>query len=530
MRTGLRAAVAVTTSVLVLVASAPASAAVPISPASAVEMTLVPGRGLVAVALGDAGVVIGRTDGTVVGPVRDLKGVWSVHGSDDGFVYAAQPEHHRIVRIDPSTRTVVRRWSLSTRLCPRSIARTGRFLVFGFSCYGFDAYSMDDGVAVLDTGSGAVRTEALNLFTPIVDAAPGLPGRAVVTDQGSYSTSLFVLDVTTGRPRVVAQRYFQVAKFWDLQISPDGSKVALADMEGSAVRVYRTSDAARVLQRRVPPSPRAVSWRGNAMVVVGVADVDDQDVGAVVNLTTGTVQPVISWAPGRERFVGQRCLVVAPGNKRALVASTAWWERDSQLESYGLRSSTTRLTGPSSATVGTPARFTAQVLLQGGVAPPAGSTVTVTRRLEYTETVETVGTFALDAQGRVQFSDVPHDANPTIWTAEYGGNRTHVASRASVTLPVEEAPADLTVAFETVEVRGKRITGDLVVDLSPVIEERMVTVEQRGAYLWSSTEHELDAEGHLALRVTVDEPTEFTVSFIGGPRQQDAQTSVFVSS
>lgn len=526
-----RAAAALTAVLIVLPASppAPASAAVAISTASAVELTLVPGRNLVAVALGDAGVVIGRTDGTVVGPVRYLRNVWSVHGAADGYVYAAQPEQHRLLRIDPSTRTVVRRWSLPTRFCPRSIAKTGRFLVFGYSCYEFPgADPVAVGVAALDTRSGSLSTRALGLLTPMVDAAPGFPGRVVVTDAGMHPTSLLIFDVTGSRPRLVASRYFEDAKFWDLQISPDGTKVALADMYGHAVRVYRTSDAKRVIQRTVPVSPRAVSWRGNGSVVVGGYDIDDQNVGAVVNVATGAVAPVISWSTGRERFVGERCLVVAPGNTRALVATTALWERDSQLESYGLRTSQTTLTPPSAATVGAPAHFTAQVVLESGVAPPPGSTVTVTRHFEYSEDYTTVGTFPVDADGRVEFTDVPQKAVTTVWTAEYAGDFTHVASRASVTMLVSKAPASLTVAFQTNEVRGKQVSGDLLVALSPVIEGRWVTIETSAASGQTRSQYQLDDQGHLTVPMTVDEPTEVDVSFVGGPNQEDAQASIIV--
>lgn len=532
---GRRALAPLLAALLVATLAPPAHAQTPapFADGDSLQSVAVPGTSLIAIAANEAGVVIARSDTSIRGRVPGVTGVLSVDAGPDGTVWAALPSQRAVVAIDPRTRTVLARYSTPSDLCPGSVAVTGRMIVMGYSCFNYgDTGEGGEGVAVLDTETGQV-TRLPGGLQPMVDTSPALPGRAVVVDQGMYATSLRVLDVSTGTPRDLVSRYFQVAKLWDIQLSPDGSKIALADMHESKLRVLRTADLSVVVQREVRAvSPRAVAWLGETRVVVAGYDRDSRYAGAVYDLTQAAPRTTLSWTPGVERFVGQRCLTISPDGRRALVVTTGLWDRDSRLESYGLRSSTTTLTGPPSATVGQPMQLAVQVRLQGGVAPPAGSTVSLQRAIEYSNgPPHQLGSVTLDAEGFATVTDVPQEALRTVWTASYAGTANHAASTASITLPVAKAPADLTVRFERGKTTGRQVSGTLVVELSPLMDQRMVRIDATTSSGSSSYlgEHHLDDTGTLRLAQTVSSPTTFVVDFIGAPRQEDARAQVTVS-
>lgn len=535
MRVRRTAAVVLAAALALTVAGRPAEAGTPLAGVEGYQAVRVPGTHTIAIAGGRAGLVIARTDLTVQGKVADTGFIRSVFATSSRTVWAAAPYRRQIIAIDPLTRTVKRRFRLPSTVCPGSVAVTGRFVVFGYTCFRWAGGAWGaTGVGVLDTSTGALRLRD-GMSTPMVTASPALPGRAFVMDQGSYGTSLQLLDVTGGTARALKSRYYQIAKAWDLAVSPDGSKIAIADMHDSKLRVLRTADLSVIADLDSPVSPRAAAWLTDTRVAVAGINGHSTAAGGVFDLGKATPRSVFRWAAVPEgpvedlRFVCQRCLTIAADRRRAVVVSDAVLSVDPRLDAFGLETSSLTITAPAQATVDAPYRLDLQLRLENGAAPPAGTKVTVYRARDFTAP-QAVGTAVVDSTGAATLTDVPYYAGWTTWTAGWPGDRYRVAALApGVRREVAKAPASMSMAFERGKTTGKTVTGTLVVTVSPLLDERTVRIETRTAngdgHLGSYT---LDSTGTVRVPLTVSTPTTYLGTFYGGLRQQHAYGSVHV--
>ncbi|MEV4406671.1 hypothetical protein AB0J66_31225 [Actinoplanes sp. NPDC049598] len=190
-----------------------------------------PGHQRVLVSDAKTGRLVATNYGSEVVKTRaGLEGIGDLELSADGrTVYAAVPGEHAILALDATTLSETTRYPVGATAYPRTLARVGTTLFFGWDK---DPAVTPLGVfGSLDLGTGAIQS---NLFTTPggkTHGAPRLltaPGRLVVLDASSDTTTggnAWVYDVSGDTPVMTASTTAAPGPVAEAALTRDGAKM-----------------------------------------------------------------------------------------------------------------------------------------------------------------------------------------------------------------------------------------------------------------------------------------------------------------
>jgi streptogramin lyase len=327
------------------------------------------------VATGTDEVIVADRAGRAVGQIGDLAYNHGVAVAPDGTLWVALPDSREVVAVDPATLRVRTRYPVPHDSCPGDVAVTGRFVVFGFSCFFFATTdpnpSNSAGIGALDTATGQVSVIEPYLpgVRPIVATSPALPGKVYAVDYNSHSTALALLDVSTGTPQWVTSHYLLNESVFDLAVSPDGRTVAIATYFDD-IESFSAADLTPATTYPLDCNGLSLAWSpDSSRLAVGCNHHTDVYHVAVFVRGSTTPEATVPLYGQPDRVPVARGLTLAPDMSAVLVATRAWFEYRCFLEPMGLRPSAVTVTGPDTATVTRP--VTLYATLTGDGAPAA---------------------------------------------------------------------------------------------------------------------------------------------------------------
>lgn len=431
------------TALAVLFSSAALSvvAAGPASAASAVVGT--PG-GIVAdgvhqrVFVGDnaAGTIVAADwSGAVLESVSGVPGVTDLALSDDGStLYAASPELHEIVALDAVTLDVKARYTVATTDGPRYIAFAGGKVWFSYGDqWSGDLGSVDPSV---DPASGADPV-ALGQYSgkvwgqALLDTDASSPGLLAVGETGLSTSSMAVLDVSSGTPQEVAWHngdYSLNSGLGDIDVVPGAPQVLMGGEDRA-----KYADGKFTLAGSYPTGHRAdIAPNGLVAQVYGdkVSIYRPNATQPLRRYTTsagGTAD--LAWAPDSSRVF-------------ALVSSSSGYTLKA-LTQPTLNVPTLTVNAPSTATRAKSLTVTGKI--SATVPLPAGVQLSVTRTDIESPGGKVLPSVTVKADGTYSFTNTPPAGGKVKYTVKYAGDAEHTAVSASDTVEVSRNSTSLSL-------------------------------------------------------------------------------------
>lgn len=485
------------------------------------------------VATGTDEVIVADRAGRAVGQIGDLPYNHGVAIAPDGTLWVALPDSREVVAVDPATLRVRTRYPVPHDSCPGDVAVTGRFVVFGFSCFFFATTdpnpSNSAGIGVLDTATGQVSVIEPYLpgVRPIVATSPALPGKVYAVDYDSHSTALALLDVSTGTPQWVTSHYLLNESVFDLAVSPDGRTVAIATYFDD-VESFSAADLTPATTYPLDCNGLSLAWSADSSrLAVGCNHHTDVYHVAVFVRGSTTPEATVPLYGQPDRVPVARGLTLAPDMSAVLVATRAWFEYRSFLEPMGLRPSAVTVTGPDTATVTRP--VTLYATLTGDGAPAAaGIPLDVAREDPSTGAVTPLGTVYTGDGGVAAFTDTPPAGGTVRYSARLGAHPVFLPAYGSRLVQVAKLPTALSISFEAGKQRHGVLYGTIVVTLGPTGDERLVLVTATTSTGTQTLTVQAVPETGLRLAYYVTGPTTLVASYAGNQVQAPATASTTV--
>ena len=379
--------------------------------------------------LGDSSagtVAVTDYSGAVLGSVGGVTGVSDLAVSDDGAtVYAAAPQIHEIWAIDAATLDVRTRYTVSTSYGPRHVAFSGGKVWFTYG----DQWDGNLG-SVDPTVDPASGTDPVTLTQfpsggsiwgqGLLDTDPSQPGVLAVGETGLSTDSMAVLDVSSGKPALVAYHngdYTLNNGIGDIDLVPGGTQVlvngkdrdAYADGKFKAAGSYPDGQFADV-------APNGVLAQVNGGKVLTYKP------GATLPLHTydlGTSRTAaLTWAPDLTKVFALVGTDVESGGYNLKVLSDPT-----------LNNPTLTLNAPSTATRAKQLTVTGRI--SASVALPAGVQLQVTRTDLDSPNGRALPAVTVKADGTYSFNDTPPAGGTVTYKATYAGDTDHSAVSAS---------------------------------------------------------------------------------------------------
>ncbi|MFL6077089.1 MAG: hypothetical protein ACJ73S_27155 [Mycobacteriales bacterium] len=167
-----------------------------------------------------------------------------VLGADGGTLYAALAGGDAIAAIDTTTLTETARYATPAQTCPTTLARTGRYVWFGYGCAG----SWSGGIGRLDTAASppAVTLNQQGTATfqgaPLVSAATADTGPVVAGQPHLSLSDTDVYTVAGGALQPGASGTVAGSNLVDQALSPDGSLLLTAAGSQNGISGFATTD------------------------------------------------------------------------------------------------------------------------------------------------------------------------------------------------------------------------------------------------------------------------------------------------
>ncbi|MFI9810558.1 beta-propeller fold lactonase family protein [Saccharothrix variisporea] len=174
-----------------------------------------------------------------------------VTSQNGALAYVSVPSKHAVSVIDTASRTVVD--TIPVGIDPHGIALTSN---------GRTAYITDPGDSFGDKGSAAVVDLATKQATTLSVAPMNNPQAVAVSPDGTkayvvgYGYSMAVIDTAT---KTVTSVYTGARGATDVKVTPDGSRVYIADFDGDRVIVFGTEANSVIAAVPLPTHPNRLA-------------------------------------------------------------------------------------------------------------------------------------------------------------------------------------------------------------------------------------------------------------------------------
>jgi len=381
--------------------------------------------------------------GAVLGSVGGVTGVSDLAVSDDGAtVYAAAPEIHEIWAIDAATLDVKARYTVSTTTGPRHVAFSGGKVWFSYGDqWDGDLGSVDPAV---DPASGTdpvtlaqFPTEGTSIGIwgqALLDTDPSQPGVLAVGETGLSTDSMAVLDVSSGKPALVAWHngdYSLNDGIGDIDLVPGGSQVlvngkdrdAYADGQFKAAGSYPSGQLADVASNGLVAQVsggKILTYQPNATLPLHTYDQGSSRTAA------------LTWAPDDSRIFALVGTDVENGGYSLKVLSDT-----------ALNNPTLTVNAPSTATRAK--KLTVTGRLTATVPLPAGATLQVTRTDLESPNGKALPAVTVKPDGTYSFTDTPPAGGTVTYKVKYAGDAEHSSVSASDKVDVSRVSTSLSV-------------------------------------------------------------------------------------
>ncbi|WP_327409490.1 Ig-like domain repeat protein [Streptomyces sp. NBC_01281] len=385
-------------------------------------------------------VVAADYSGAVLGSIKGVTGVSDLAVSDDGAtVYAAAPEIHEIWAIDANTLGLKARYTVPTTTGPRHVAFSGGKVWFSYG----DQWDGNIGSVdpTVDPASGTdpvtmeqIPTEGTSVGIwgqALLDTDPTQPGILAVGETGLSTASMAVLDVSGGKPSLVAWHngdYSLNSGIGDIDLVPGGKQVLVNGKDRDAY-----ADGAFKAAGSYPNGQFADVASNGFLAQVNGSKILTYQPNATLPLHTydqGTAQTAdLAWAPDDSRVFA---LVSADGGYGLKV-----------LTGPALNSPTLTVNAPSSATRAK--KLTVTGKLTATVPLPSGAKLQVTRTDLDSPSGKALPTVTVKSDGTYSFSDTPPAGGTVTYKVAYAGDAGHSAVTASDKVDVSRASASLSL-------------------------------------------------------------------------------------
>lgn len=226
-------------------------------------------------------VVAADYSGAVLGSIKGVTGVSDLAVSDDGAtVYAAAPEIHEIWAIDASTLGLKARYTVPTTTGPRHVAFSGGKVWFSYGDQWDGNIGSVDPTVDPASGTDPVTMEQIPAEgtsvgiwgQALLDTDPTQPGILAVGETGLSTASMAVLDVSGGKPALVAWHngdYSLNSGIGDIDLVPGGKQVLVngkdrdAYADGAFKAMAPTPTASSPTSPPTASSPRSTAPRSS---------------------------------------------------------------------------------------------------------------------------------------------------------------------------------------------------------------------------------------------------------------------------
>ncbi|WP_189714967.1 NHL repeat-containing protein [Streptomyces phaeofaciens] len=359
--------------------------------------------------------------------------------SDDGStLYAALPNTHQIVALDPATLDIKRTYAVPTDTGPRHLAFAGGKAWFSYGDqWDGDLGSVDPAV---DPASGtdpvalaqvpAEGTGSGLWGQALLDTDPLRPGLLAVGETGDSTGTEAVLDVSSGTARVVAWNDTSYALndgLGDIDLVAGADQVLV---NGSGRHAYANGTLTKA---GAYPSGHGADIAPNGLV----AQVDGDSVKVY---RPNAAQPLrtfydlyggpVRWAPDSSRIFG---LVRGAGGELTLTALTQ----------PTLNVPTLTVNAPSSATRAKKITVTGKI--SATVPLPAGVKLSVTRTDLDSPSGKALAAVTVKADGTYSFTDTPPAGGTVTYKVTYAGDAEHTSIYAYDKVAVSRASTSLSL-------------------------------------------------------------------------------------
>jgi hypothetical protein len=160
--------------------------------------------------------------GNLVATIPNLPGAWGMLVSGR-YLYVAETSGGAIVRIDLTSPTFTATPFATGLLRPLWVVMAGGKLWTTVSVSLDSSYST---LASIDPKSGRVKDFSQTYFSPLLATTPGAPNTLFLAQSYLSPGSVFRIDVSAAKPRVVISNTFtNQSSIVDLVVSPDGTRV-----------------------------------------------------------------------------------------------------------------------------------------------------------------------------------------------------------------------------------------------------------------------------------------------------------------
>ncbi|MER5656919.1 Ig-like domain repeat protein [Streptomyces sp. NPDC002131] len=385
-------------------------------------------------------VVAADYSGAVLGSIKGVTGVSDLAVSDDGAtVYAAAPEIHEIWAIDASTLGLKARYTVPTTTGPRHVAFSGGKVWFSYGDQWDGNIGSVDPTVDPASGTDPVTMEQIPAEgtsvgiwgQALLDTDPTQPGILAVGETGLSTASMAVLDVSGGKPSLVAWHngdYSLNSGIGDIDLVPGGKQVLVNGKDRDAY-----ADGAFKAAGSYPSGQFADVASNGFLAQVNGSKILTYQPNATLPLHTydqGTAQTAdLAWAPDDSRVFA---LVSADGGYGLKV-----------LTSPSLNSPTLTVNAPSSATRAK--KLTVTGKLTATVPLPSGARLQVTRTDLDSPSGKALPTVTVKSDGTYSFSDTPPAGGTVTYKVAYAGDAGHSAVTASDKVDVSRASASLSL-------------------------------------------------------------------------------------
>ncbi|HZM77590.1 MAG TPA: hypothetical protein VFC19_17875 [Candidatus Limnocylindrales bacterium] len=514
-----------------LVASAsPAHAAVEVPAVAIWTMVGTPDGNRIFVSAVERGLIAVDADDTVTQVPGIGRSIGIRIGEDGRTLWVGLPYDRQIAAVDSVTLAVTARYPVGADICPGDVVQTGRYVVFGYSCFSYSEETLPptpNGIGVLDTQTGAIQRDD-GPWRPIMSTSPALPGRVLWAQCCMHEVNLQLLDVTGGTPQHLGARKLGMMNPDGIAVSPDGSQVAVTGVGGRGIETFTTTpDLTPVLNYETTCATRSVAWSADGQQVATMCNGLDYMVAVFAR---GNPQPIktSSVAGAPERVPTLSGLVLAGDASRATIGTYALWDSRRFIDRVGLRPSSASVSGPSTGYATRPTTFTARLLL-GSAPAPAGTTLFAYREDSVNSTL--IGTYVTDASGSISFTDAAPWSAAWTYRVHFQGNDDFIRTDGRFTLQVERLPTSLSIAYQPGKTRRGTNYGSIVVNLgSTSVSHRVVTVTATTASgTQTVTREPVPDTGPLIIAYPISTPTTFTVTYEGTNVQAPATATVTTS-
>jgi hypothetical protein len=432
-------------------AQADSTASLPIT--SFYQMVADPAQGYLFISQGSTSInsiLVTNLAGQEVTTIAGQTGVMGIALSADGStLYAALSGGHAVTAISTTKLEQTASYPIGDANTPEDVAvQSGKIWVsYGTGAVEHAAIGDID----LTAASPAFETQPAMggwYYTPDLAADPLDSGVLIAADPGLSPSTVASYNVTVDPVTEQAQSpSLNCDNENDLAVVPGGSQFVLACGAPYTFYRYSTTDLSEQGSYAASPYPVAVAIDANGDVAAG--DQGDQLSADLFVYAQGGDTPLASYnLAGTVGYLVPRGLAWSPDGS-ALFAVV---QSGVGTGSYSLRvmdyptleASSLTLTGPSAADVTQSITLSGSLTI-GGVAPPTGTAVTISRSVAGSTAVQTFDVTTA-ASGNFTLTDTPPATGQYTYTASYAGTSSIAPATASQAVNVTLIPSTLTLS------------------------------------------------------------------------------------